>query len=174
MMNQKQVVIIRHAEKPGNPSFDKDEDGPNLSTRGYERAAALAVYVTATFGNPDFLFATKKSKHSNRPVETIMPLARALNLKINSKHADDDFQEVATDILHNSKYTGKLVLICWHHGTIPSLTQALGGNPPQLAWPGGVFDRVWQIEYPDVSPIPPSNLTVKNLAQMLLYCDSSE
>jgi hypothetical protein len=169
-----QVIIIRHAEKPGDPSIDNDADGPDLSTRGYERAGALAAYIIATFGKPDFLFATKQSKHSNRPVETITPLAQALNLKIDSKHADDDFPNVAEDILKNSKYERKLVLICWHHGHIPPLTTALGGNPPQSPWPGDVFDRVWQIDYSNASTIPPSNLPVKNLAQKLLYGDSSE
>ena len=168
----KQIIIIRHGEKPGDPTTDNDADGIDLSTRGYERAGALAVYIPATFGKPDFLFATQASKHSNRPVETITPLAHALNLDIDSKHADDDFQKVADDILGNSKYTDNLVLICWHHGKIPELTTALGGTPPQSPWPGTVFDRVWQIDYSEKTGTP-INIPVKNLAQTLLYGDSS-
>ena len=93
-------------------------------------------------------------------------------LDINSKHADDDYQKVADDILGNSKHAGKLVLICWHHGKIPCLTTALGGKPPHSSWPGTVFDRVWQIDYPEGTSTP-KNLPVKNLAQMLLYGDTS-
>jgi phosphohistidine phosphatase SixA len=168
----KQILLLRHGEKPGDPATDNDADGIDLSTRGFERAGALAAYIPATFGKPDFLFATQASKHSNRPVETITPLAQGLNLVIDSKHADADFQKVADDILGNAKYAGKLVLICWHHGKIPDLTTALGGNPPVSPWPGNVFDRVWQLDYPEVGGTP-NHIPVKNLAQTLLYGDSS-
>jgi len=86
--NTKQIIIIRHGEKPGDPTTDNDADGIDLSTRGYERAGALAVYIPATFGKPNFLFATQASKRSNRPVETITPLAQALKLDIDSKYGD--------------------------------------------------------------------------------------
>src|SRR5271163_2042522 len=108
----RQVLIIRHAEKPGDPGADNPPDGPNLSTRGYERAGALAPYVPAQFGRPDFLFATQATASSNRPVETITPLSKAINVAIDSKHADNEYGKVATDILGNGKYAGKLVLIC--------------------------------------------------------------
>jgi hypothetical protein len=50
------VLIIRHGEKPGDPcSDDALGGGPDLSTRGYERAGALVPYVPAQFGRPDFL-----------------------------------------------------------------------------------------------------------------------
>ena len=164
------VLIIRHAEKPGDATADNAKDGSDLSMRGFERAGALAPYIPGTFGPPDFLFATKASKHSNRPVETITPLATALKLEISDKHADDDFQKVADDIRGNAKYAGKLVLICWHHGNIPALTAALGGSPPQDHWPGSVFDRVWKLEPPAAGG---SNVPVQNIPQMLLYEDSS-
>lgn len=165
-----QVIIIRHGEKPGDPEVDNDADGADLSTRGYERAGALAPYVPEAFGRPDFLFATQASKHSNRPVETITPLANALGLPINAKHADDDFKKVAEDILGNSKYAGKRILICWHHGKIPELTAALGGNPPEQHWPGTVFDRFWVIDYGGKR----DGLAVENLPQRLLYGDSAQ
>jgi phosphohistidine phosphatase SixA len=165
------VLIIRHGEKPGDPATDGADDGRDLSTRGFERAGALAVYIPATFGPPDFLFATEESKHSNRPVETITPLAKVLGIEINSKHADDDFQKVADDILSNAKYAGKLVLICWHHGKIPKLTAALGGSAPFDPWPGDVFDRVWSLDLP--VPAAADGIPVQNTPQMLLFGDSS-
>jgi hypothetical protein len=165
------VLIIRHGEKPGDPATDNAGDSVDLSTRGYERAAALSVYVPATFGKPDFLFATQASKHSNRPVETITPLAKALGLPIDHKHADDDYAKVAEDVLTHHKYSGKLVLICWHHGKIPELTAALGGVPPIAHWPGTVFDRVWRIDYPAGGAT--TGLPVQNIPQQLLYGDSA-
>jgi hypothetical protein len=165
------VLIIRHGEKPGDPSTDSDSDSIDLSTRGYERAAALAVYVPATFGKPDFLFATQASKHSNRPVETITPLAQALHLSIDEKHADADYATVAQDVLTHPKYAGKLVLICWHHGKIPELSAALGGVPPTSHWQGTVFDRVWRIDYPAGGVV--TGLKVQDIPQQLLFGDTS-
>lgn len=166
-----QVLIIRHGEKPGDPATDSAADNPNLSTQGYERAASLAIYVPATFGKPDFLFATQASKNSNRPVETITPLAKTLGLTIDDKHADDAYQAVATDVLTHPKYAGKLVLICWHHGKIPELASALGGVPPTMHWKGHVFDRVWKIDYPAGGAT--TGLAVADIPQMLMYGDTS-
>lgn len=165
------ILIIRHGEKPGDPAKDSPDDGPDLSPRGFERAAVLAVYVPHKFGRPDFLFATHESKHSNRPVETITPLAQALGIKPNPKHHNKDFQKVADDILRNAKYAGKLVLICWHHSNIPKLAKALGGSAPQDPWPDSVFDRVWSLELTDT--ISRSKIRVQDIPQMLLFGDSS-
>jgi hypothetical protein len=129
----------------------------------------VAVQIAGTearFPAPDFLFAAQASKSSNRPVETITPVSAALNLTYDDRHADGDYAKVASDILTNSKYAGKVVLVCWHHGNIPNLAAALGvANPP--AWPGVVFDRVWAISYSD------GTASLANDAQMLLYGDSS-
>jgi len=190
------VTIIRHGEKLGDSSSDKD-GGPNLSIRGSARAAALPqLFAPAQppygcilsigkdqnfagdyasvpsqgtaprFSTPDFLFATQASKSSNRPVETITPLSAALNLTYDDKHADDDYAKVASNILTDSKYAGKVVLVCWHHGNIPNLATALGVSGPP-AWPGSVFDRVWVISYAN------GTASLANDAQMLLYGDSS-
>jgi hypothetical protein len=191
-----QVMIIRHGEKLGDSSSDKD-GGPNLSKRGSARATALpqlfapaqppygcalsigqgqnftgaytSVQIQGTtprFPTPDFLFATQASKSSNRPVETITPVSAALNLPYDDNHADGDYAKVANDILTNSKYMGKVVLVCWHHGNIPNLATSLGvTNPP--AWPGSVFDRVWVISYSN------GTASLANDAQMVLYGDSS-
>lgn len=59
-----QVLIIRHGEKPGDPSTDSAADSTDFSMQGYERAASLAVYVPATFGKSDVLFATQASVNS--------------------------------------------------------------------------------------------------------------
>src|ERR1700678_2958684 len=190
-----QVMIVRHGEKLGDSSSDKD-GGPDLSMRGSARAAALpqlfapmqtpygcalsigesqsftggyvAVQIQGTaprFSTPAFLFATQASKSSNRPVETITPLSAALNLTYDDKHADGDYAKVASDILTNSKYAGAVVLVCWHHGNIPNLATALGVATPP-AWPGSVFDRVWVISYAG------GEASLANDAQMLLYGDS--
>jgi len=188
-------MIIRHGEKLGDASSDQDGGpnlsqrgsaramalpqlfapaqqpygcvlsigtGQNF-TGGYQ--AVQVQGMTPRFSTPVFLFATQASKSSNRPVETIIPLSAALNLTYDDRHADSDYAKLASDILTNSKYAGKVVLACWHHGNIPNLATALGVvNPP--AWPGSVFDRVWVISYSN------GTASLANDSQLLLYGDS--
>jgi hypothetical protein len=167
------IYIIRHGEKLGNASNDK-EGGPDLSVQGSARAAALpslflptnvscelalgsgnftGQYATVStvkpgsprFLKPDFLFATQKSKSSNRPVETITPLSVATGLSINSSFPDSGFNDLAKLILAG-QYAGKVVLVCWHHGEISALAGALSVSKPPK-WKGTDFDFVWQITY---------------------------
>jgi len=138
------IMIIRHAEKPVETAGDKD---PNLAKQGFERADALAKVIPDHFTKPDFLIATKKSKGSNRPVETITPLSKAIHEAIESDFKDEEFAQVAHEVLTDPKYAGKVVLIAWHHGKIPELAKALGVKDCPDKWNAKVFDRVWQITY---------------------------
>ena len=189
-----QVLIIRHGEKLGDPKKD-DDGGRHLSIQGSARAAALpTLFIPALpqlscalhhkaaefhgryqpipikgkaprFPTPNYIFATQRSKNSNRPVETVTPLGTALNLPINDGIADKDpdIKKMVNAILNN--YPGKVVLVCWHHGKIPELAKALGvSSPPK--WDGKVFDRVWQITFPK------GKASLQDLPQMLLYGDS--
>jgi phosphohistidine phosphatase SixA len=141
------ILIIRHAEKPGDG--EKDDKDPNLSKRGFERAAALARVIPADFVRPDYLIATKRSSHSNRPVETIEPLAKALHEPIDEPFKDEEFSALAHKVLTDAKYANKIVLISWHHGKIPELAHALGASAAPDKWNSKVFDRVWEIKYQD-------------------------
>ena len=99
------------------------------------------------FQTPKFIFATEQSHQSNRPVETITPLSLALGLSISSSFPDSaaGIQGLA-NVMQGSMYGQQVVLICWHHGTIPKLATALGvSNPPK--WKGSIFDLVWEIRY---------------------------
>jgi phosphohistidine phosphatase SixA len=138
------VMIIRHAEKPEPTDGPKD---PNLSPRGFERADALAKVIPAHFPKPDYLIATKRSKNSNRPVETITPLSKALHEEIASAFADKEYDQLAHALLTDRKYAGKVVLIAWHHGKIPELAKALGAKDVPEKWDDDVFDRLWEIDY---------------------------
>src|SRR5262249_20882817 len=115
----------------------------------------------------------------NRPVETVQPLAKALGDKeIHAKHADDDYQLVVDHLFSNAKYAGKTVLICWHHGKIYKLTQAVlakAKNADQVKgqvpnhWDQDVFDRVWLITFDDQG-----QATFANRRQRLLFKDREE
>lgn len=191
-----QVLLIRHGEKVGDPKKD-DDGGRHLSIQGSARAAALPSLFApalpqlscklrptagefvglyrqipvkgkaAQFAPPNFIFATQRSKNSNRPIETVTPLATALQLHIDDGHEDNDeeIKEMTNAILKDTAFAGKIVLICWHHGKIPDIAKALGiAKPPK--WDGKVFDRVWQITYLK------GKASLKDLPQMLLYDDS--
>src|SRR5690349_15940597 len=84
-------MVIRHAEKPnsldGGVSPTGVRDKSSLSVKGWQRAGALAVLfspsgITAqpALAVPRYLFASVVS--SQRPVQTVVPLSRKLNLSI--------------------------------------------------------------------------------------------
>ena len=191
-----QVLIIRHGEKVGDPKKD-DDGGRHLSISGSARAAGLpALFVpilpqlacalhhheaefagnyreiplkgkASRFPTPNYIFATARSKHSKRPIETVTPMAMALKLALNDGFADTDasIAKMTNAILND--FAGKIILVCWHHGKIPDIAKALGiAKPPK--WDGKVFDRVWQITWPK------GKATLVDLPQMLLYGDSDK
>jgi hypothetical protein len=193
-----QILIIRHGEKVGDPKKE-DDGGRHLSIQGSARAAALPALFAPDqpqlsckldhqsgdfiglyrpiptkgkaprFATPNFIFATQNSKHSKRPIETVTPLAIALNLPLNDGFADTDAEiaEMANAILNEFAFAGKIVLICWHHGNIPAVAKALGvAKPPK--WDGKVFDRVWQITFPK------GKASLQDSPQMLLYGDAAK
>jgi hypothetical protein len=140
------VLIIRHAEKPAS--------GDGLTPAGEARAEAYVNYFQnyTVAGEPfgvDHLFAAADSKGSKRPRLTLTPLSRATGLAINQPFTDKQFQELAREL--QTRPHGKHIIICWHHGEIPGLLQALGARPEQLLhkgkWPDEVFGWVIQLRY---------------------------
>ena len=158
------ILLIRHAEKLTDGRLD-------LSPTGFKRASLLPnLFVPAgvrpDLPTPQFIFATHQSPHSNRPVETVTPLATALNLPIDNTILNEDYATLATTLL-GGKYAGKVVLVSWHHGTLPQLATALGAQPPYTPWPDTQFDRIWRIDYKD------GKVTIKDLPQHLMPGDSN-
>jgi hypothetical protein len=176
------LLIIRHAEKPN------DKEDIHLTSRGAGRAAALPslflippTFPTkpSSFPTPDFLFATKKSKSSDRPVETVQPLSKALaDMPIHHKYGDDEYQALVEHIFVDAKYAGKTVLVCWHHGKMPKLAVAVSKKaknkdklrdqiPKRLD--DSVFDRVWQFTFDNQG-----SATFADRPQRLLFGDSKK
>ena len=121
------ILLIRHAEKLTDGRLD-------LSPAGFERAKVIPLLFSATgpaaqhaLPKPDFLFATHVRPHSNRPVETITPLSEALGLPISHEIEDKEFATLAKELL-SGRYAGKVVLVAWHHGSLPGLARALGSD----------------------------------------------
>jgi phosphohistidine phosphatase SixA len=142
-MGPKTILLMRHAEKLEDPT------SPDLSDAGLARADELAEWIPVTFQAPDFLFASALSRHSARPFETIKPLAKKLGLSIDATFADQDYAALAHELLTIPRYSGAFVLICWHHGNIPSLAHCLNAKDGQYPnpWDPNVFNLVLRFEY---------------------------
>lgn len=156
------ILIIRHAEKLTDGRLD-------LSPTGFERAKLIPKLflpgARPDLPTPQVLIATHVSPHSNRPVETITPLAEAVHLPIDNTIENDNYPALAAELL-SGKYAGKVVLVSWHHGKIPQLATALGATPPYTPWPDQQFDRVWRIDYVN------GKATLRDLPQSLMPGDS--
>lgn len=153
-MTPNKILIMRHGEKP------EIAGDINLAPAGVARANQLVDYVPATFGRPQFLFATQQSRDSNRPVQTLEPLSQGIGVAIDSSFTDHQDRDLAAELLGNPKYDRALVLICWHHEKIPKLAFALGaarGTVPD-PWDDDVYNLVLVLDFtaaggPSVSQI---------------------
>jgi hypothetical protein len=134
-----EVLILRSGEEPAGSDI-------HLSDAGKARAKALATWIPAKYGNPDFLFASKPTQQSRRAVETLEPLASALKLKVQDPFASDDFAKLAARLLKEPEFAGKRIVICWMRGNIPNLATALGAAKPP-AWPDTQYDHVWRLQF---------------------------
>ncbi|MFT3986838.1 flagellar basal body-associated protein FliL [Aestuariivirga sp.] len=135
------VLIIRHADKP--------EDGSQLSPDGERRAEAYVQYfnpfkAAGDSVTPDMLIATADSGNSERPRLTLEPLSKAIGVSINTEFANHQEKDLAAYLFQAQH--GRVILIAWHHGRIPQLIAALGGDPfrffPDGRWPDDVYDKV--------------------------------
>jgi hypothetical protein len=176
------IMVIRHAEKPADTppphgvNTDGDHDKESLIVQGWQRAGALAPYFAPTRGplqytqlaKPQVLFASGLSESkSERPVETITPLAQKAGLTIDDTYSKGDESEVA-----NAAMGQKVpVLICWQHQDIPAIANAILKNSPDKApqsWPDDRFDLVW------VFTLQNGTYTFQQVPQMLLAGDSPD
>jgi broad specificity phosphatase PhoE len=144
-MTNARILLMRHAEKSADPM------DPHLSSDGYARAAKLAEYIPGTLGVPHFLFATSISKHSARPIETIEPLSAKIGVPIDSIYADQDYGALASQLLSDQRFAdaSSLIVVCWHHGNIPSMAHALRANAGSYPdpWDPQVFNQILVLSY---------------------------
>jgi hypothetical protein len=146
------IMLIRHAEKPDDKDGGVDQKGEpdkhDLIVRGWQRAGALVQFFAnprdpnSPIKRPATIFATEPNSgsESNRPLHTVTPLAKFLNLNIDSRIA-----EGSEDALVQAAVAANgVVLIAWHHEKIPAIANLVLQNKsaPQK-WPGDRFDVVW-------------------------------
>jgi broad specificity phosphatase PhoE len=163
------VLIIRHAEDPGN--------GHGLSPRGKERAEAYKNYflnfaVDSKPRKPEAVLVAKDSKQSHRPRLTVEPFAKAAKLPIDDRFGNKQPTDLAAELRAN--HQGKVILICWHHGQIPGLLRALGAAPETLVpngkWPKTVYDWVIMASFDENGRLIPES--TRRISEHLLQGDS--
>jgi hypothetical protein len=144
------IMVIRHAERPGKyngvqyfgvnnlGTIAGDNGTKHLTSLGWERAGALVTLFAPPWGPkmpaleiPQCLFASDPTpKHdddagdegpSQRPYETLIPLAAKLNLSINTAHGKKHYDEMVTSALACQG----TVLIAWQHHDIPGIGQQI-------------------------------------------------
>ena len=149
------LLVMRHAEKSDDPS------DPDLTPAGHQRAETLANYIPKTFGLPDAIFAAAISKHSARPYETVEQLAKAVGKPIDATIADQDYGFLANKLLTDAAYARKAVVVCWHHGNIPSMLHALGAAPGDYPdpWDPTCFNLILKVEFPADGPPSVTEIT---------------
>lgn len=162
----KEILIIRHAEKPADTSIE------NLSTKGYERAAALAYYLPDTFGNIDHIFAAGvgDKSHSECPRETLTPLANRLDKKLHDSYLRYQYKEMISHIFSDDIYTDSTIVVAWQHTDIEDLSNAFGAKDvPTSKWPDNWFDLVWKLSYNG-----DKTYSLAQIPQLLMYGDSND
>ena len=155
----RRIMIIRHAEKPGDAdpdhgvSWNGVHDRHDLTVRGWQRAGALVRFFAPIGGPPNGRLASPATiiasaamvdSRSLRAQHTVLPLAVALGIAIDTRHADGEEDAVAATALA----AASPVLIAWHHHHIVSLARKIGGSAIGCPrhWPDDRFDMVWVLD----------------------------
>lgn len=141
-----QVMIIRHAEKP--------ETGNGLSPIGMIRAKELVSFFTKSpevlkYGPLAAIYAARPGKEdgSVRSIQTVTPLASALKMPLHSQYTAGHYMQMVEEVMTDSAYRGRSVLICWEHHAIPEIARAFGALDAPPKWHGHIFDKVWLIGF---------------------------
>jgi hypothetical protein len=151
------IMVIRHAEKPTNspPPYgvtdEGEREGESLTVRGWQRAGALAALLAPADGSfqnsalaePRFIYASKPTKRngSRRPLETVLPLAEKLAIRVNDNFAKGDYEEMLEEVL----LCRGVVLVSWQHDFIPKIANRVLGDETSVPqeWPDDRYDVTW-------------------------------
>jgi len=183
----KKIMIIRHGEKPATGyqgvQANGAADAKSLIVAGWQRAGALNAYFAPAKGSPpkkdiatpDYIYAANPKGESERPCETVTPLAAWLGYKQGSKQFDVSFDIGGGEppMVDSAIALDGTVLICWEHENIyPHIVDAIRNHVPitnykdMKAWPN-VFDLVWVFDLDSSG----KNYTWNQVHQELMYGD---
>jgi broad specificity phosphatase PhoE len=174
-------MLLRHAEKPlgedppHGVTIDGTQDPESLTPRGWQRAGALVgLFVpdpsdtrSPRLPTPTHLFASQVGPQSSseRPRETLLPLAERLGLAVDRRFRKQELAALAQAV----EGIDGIVLIAWEHHLIPSLATMLAGDVSKVpqVWPDDRYDVVWVVD--DVGP--GEGRVLRQVPEMLLAGD---
>lgn len=158
------VLIIRHAEKPGEtwagPGLTQlgEVSHKSLALRGWERAGAWAALFGSGIGGgeyprPTHVFAANpNAEGSRRSHETIVPLCGRLGFPPVTRFAVGEEAPLAAEVTQ----LGGVVLICWERKMIgeailPHLIHGQAGPAIPARWDAARYDVVLRLDRPDAA-----------------------
>jgi broad specificity phosphatase PhoE len=155
-MDTRMIMLIRHAEKPLQPSGsprgvnpDGQEDQHSLTVTGWIRAGALVALFAPSHGDPPpelrrpaTIYASAHAGgDSKRSAQTVGPLASRLGLELIKRYAAGDEASLTEEISTRAGAT----LVAWHHEALHRIAHHLGEVHPRPPhhWPPDRFDVIW-------------------------------
>ncbi len=163
-----QIILIRHGEKT--------PPGTYLSLKGRQRAAALVPTFLGSpsllhYGPPAAIYVMKsgKSAPAVRWAQTVISLADELNIPLQNQYNRRETEQMVKEIREMEEYEGKMVLICWSHGELPSIAAQFGAKKAPKKWSGDTYDRFWILTFEENGEV-----LFEDLPQKLLYGDSAK
>ena len=141
------VYLVRHGEK-----FNDDDSTVGLSRQGCMRAHALVGYFRVVLGcdvAPDGVYAGNDT--SQRPLKTVVPLARSYGMVVQSPTSTDDVSTMARLLIDAAsrrpcRRRPYIAIVAWQHGTLSALAVALGAPPDFPSFPDSHYDVTIRIE----------------------------
>jgi len=179
------LLIIRHAEKPQGdwpgPGLDVNgnADPKSLVVRGWQRAGAWAALFGSGLASTDYprptaVYAADPTSAagddpSQRPYETVIPLASRLGLTPETKWAQGDEAALVAELL---TLTG-VTLVGWEHkriveGILPAIVGD-SGLPVPTVWDSNRFDVVLRFDRPS----PGQSWMFRQLCPQLMSGDAA-
>ena len=132
------VIFVRHAEKAVTPV-----DDPGLSPAGQRRVAELTRQLkdADVIQGIDAVYATP----FRRTEETARPIAKALDLPLNSYDAADT-EAIMEHIVKVHK--GKIILVVGHSNTLPALIGNMGASKRVPPIADNEYDNIYIVSIP--------------------------
>ncbi|WP_428486207.1 phosphoglycerate mutase family protein [Rhodopila sp.] len=157
-----EILLLRHAEKPDHPASGPglttqgQEDAKSLTVRGWQRAGALAalfapnLLLESRLPTPNRIYASawrEGGGHSQRPEQTVEPLARKLNCPVDLTWALHQEEAFGVALAASSG----TALVCWQHQGLAALARAIVAPQclsellPDWSWPADCYDVIWSL-----------------------------
>jgi hypothetical protein len=166
---QQTILIIRHAERPvsgGDRGVDPSgaADDESITPRGWQRAGVWADLLAASLNQvsalptPQTIFAPLPPTPSelgtgrvgsNRPLNTVTPLAGKLAINIDLRFKEGQENDLVTTIAQIAGVT----LVCWEHEEITTIARTLAPDAQNIPseWPDDCFNVVFRFDRPSAA-----------------------